>query len=69
MLCCTSKPRNNKHCLYHPLTIPTSPWERISMDSVGGLLTTTKGHDYLFMVVYRFSKMCIVMPCKNSIIG
>jgi hypothetical protein len=39
------------------------------MDFVGGLPTTSKGHDYLFLVVYLLSKMCIVMPCKNIIKG
>jgi hypothetical protein len=27
-----------------------------------------RGHDYLYVVVDRFSKMCILMPCKNHII-
>jgi hypothetical protein len=39
------------------------------MDFVGGLPTTRKGHDYLFLVVDRFNKMCILMPCKNTING
>jgi hypothetical protein len=39
------------------------------MDFVGGFLTTRKGHDYLFVVVDRFRKMCIIMPCKNIIKG
>jgi hypothetical protein len=25
------------------------------------------GHDYLYVVVDRVSKMCILMPCKNQI--
>jgi hypothetical protein len=39
------------------------------MDFVKGLPTKQKGHDYLFMVVGRFKKMCILMPCKNAIKG
>jgi hypothetical protein len=27
-----------------------------------------EGHDYLYVVVDRFSKMCILMPCKKEII-
>jgi hypothetical protein len=68
ILYCTNKSSNRKHGLYHPLLVPTQPWKIISMDFVGGLPTTRKGHDYLFMVVDRFNKMCILMPCKNSII-
>jgi len=62
MICCTRKPSNKKQGLYHPLLIPTRPWEIISMEFVGGLLTTRKGHAYLFVVVDRFSKMCVLMP-------
>jgi hypothetical protein len=39
------------------------------MDFVGGLPTTKKGHEYLFVVVDRFNKMCILMPCKSTIKG
>jgi len=37
------------------------------MDFVGGLLTTGKGHDYLFVVDDRVSKMCVLMPYKKTI--
>jgi hypothetical protein len=39
------------------------------MDFVGGLPTNRKGNYYLFMVVDKFNKMCIIMPCKKTIIG
>ena len=67
MLYYTSKPSNKKQGLYHPLPIPTHPWESISMDFLGGLPTIMKGNNYLFMVFYRFKVMCIHMPCKNAI--
>jgi hypothetical protein len=69
ILCCTSKPTNRKQGLYHPLLIPIEPSENISMDFLGGLPTTRKGHDYLFVVVDKLSKMCILMPCKKNIKG
>jgi hypothetical protein len=67
ILCCTRKPNNRKKGLYNPLLVPTRPWESISMDFVGGLLRIRKGHDYLYVVVERFSKMCVLMACKNTI--
>jgi hypothetical protein len=39
------------------------------MDFLGGFLTTRKEHDYLFVVVDWFRKMCILMLCKNTIKG
>jgi hypothetical protein len=61
ILCCTNKPSNMKQVLYRPLPIPTQPWEIISIDFLGGLPTTRKGYDYLFMVVDRFNNMCILI--------
>jgi hypothetical protein len=37
------------------------------MDFVGGLPILKGGHDYLYVVVDRFNKMCILMPCKKQI--
>ena len=37
------------------------------MDFVGGLPKSRKHHDYLYVVVDRFSKMCMLMPCKKTI--
>jgi hypothetical protein len=54
---CTNNPNNRKQGLYHPLPIPTQPWEIISMDFVGGLPKTKNGHDYLFVVFKKFNKM------------
>jgi hypothetical protein len=39
------------------------------MDFVGGLPTKRKGDDYLFVVIDRFNKMCILMPCKKIVQG
>jgi hypothetical protein len=69
MLCCTNKTINRNQGLYHPLPVPTQPLENISMDFVGGFPTTRKRDDYLFMVVERFNKMCILIPCKKTIKG
>jgi hypothetical protein len=43
------------------------PWEIISMDFVGGLPMYKRNHDYIYVVVDCFSKMCIFMPCKKQV--
>jgi len=58
-----------KHGLYHSLPVATHPWERISMHLLGGLMTTRKGHDYMFVVVEQLNNMCVLMQCKSSISG
>jgi len=66
-LCAVSKPSNRKLGLYTPLPMPSRPWESVSMDFAGGFPLSRKGHDYLYVVVDRFSKVCILMPCKKEI--
>lgn len=63
-MCATNKPTNEKLGLYTPLHIPSHPWESISMDFVGGLLMSRKGHDYLYVFVDHFSKMCMLQLKK-----
>lgn len=69
VLCSTSKPSNKKLGLYMPLPVPSKPLESISMDFVGGFPMSCRGHDYLFVVVDYFSKMCVVILCKKTIFG
>ena len=66
-LCAQSKPSNTKLGLYTRLPVPSRPWESISMDFVGGLPMSERNHDYLYVVVDCFSKMCILMPCKKQV--
>jgi hypothetical protein len=65
VMCSTCKPTNRKLGLYSPLPVPSHPWESISMDFLGGLPMSKGGHDYLYVVMDRFSKMCILMHVKR----
>ena len=66
-MCAKSKPKNRNLGLYTPLLVPSRPWESVSTDFVGGLLKSRKVHDYLYVIVDRFSKMCILIPCNKQI--
>ena len=64
-MCAKSKPNNRKLVLYTPLPVPSYRWESVSMEFVGGLPKSRKGHDYLYVVVDRFNKMCVLIPCNK----
>lgn len=61
-MCSISKTCNHKLRMYTPLSVPSKPWESVSMDFIGGLLQTRNGHDYLYVVVVRF-----LIYCKTTI--
>jgi hypothetical protein len=66
---CQSNKSSNKATagLLHPLSIPSHPWESISMDFVGPLPVTNKGHDNIIVVVDRLTKMVHLIPCRITI--
>ena len=66
MACAIAKPLNRQQGPYTPLPVPSQPWESLSMDYLMGYPTTKHQHDAILVVVNIFSKMAILIPCKNT---
>jgi hypothetical protein len=66
IVCNTSKSKRKPHGSYTPLPTPITPWEDISMDFVRGLPKPKHGHDSIFVVVDRFSKMAHFIACHKN---
>jgi hypothetical protein len=55
----------NLICICHFLQLLVH--EKVSIDFVGGLPMCRKGHDYLYFVMDRFRKRCVLVPCKKQV--
>ena len=50
-----------------PLSIPEWKWDKVEMDFITGFPRSQKGHDAIFVVVDRFSKVAHFLPVKETI--
>ena len=63
-LCQAAKSRRvNTARVPRPLPVPDTKWHSVSIDWVSGLPPTTRGHDAIMIVVDRFSKRGMFIPC------
>ena len=61
----TSQTSQVKHWLVYILPVPDRSWKDVSMDSLLGLPPTFRKHDFILVVVDRFSKMAHFLPCSK----
>lgn len=52
--------------LLQPLELPLKPWEHVTMDFITQLPLTLRGHDAIFVVVDKLTKMVHIMPTTTS---
>jgi hypothetical protein len=66
--CLANKSRNNlKAGLLHSIPHPDRRWQQVSMDLITQLPTTPSGHDAIFVVVDKCSKMIHCLPTTTSV--
>nr|ABA98118.1 retrotransposon protein, putative, Ty3-gypsy subclass [Oryza sativa Japonica Group] len=55
--------------LLQPLKIPVWKWEEIGMDFITGLPRTSSGHDFIWVIVDRLTKVAHFIPVKTTYSG
>jgi hypothetical protein len=63
----TNKARNTLPAgLLQPLRLPENSWHTVSMDFITQLPMTERGHDAIFVVVDKLTKMVHLMPTNGK---
>ena len=52
--------------LLQPLEVPAWKWESISMDFITGMTTSQRGHDSIWVIVDRFTKVAHFLPVRTD---
>ena len=55
--------------LLQPLRVPEWKWEQIGMDFITGLPRSSKGHDSIWVIVDRLTKVAHFIPVRTSYRG
>ena len=67
-VCAANKSSNELPAgLLKPLPIPESPWDSVGIDFVGPLPMSKEGHDYILVLIDRFTKMAKMRACTTKI--
>ena len=56
---------HTRYGLLQPLEVPFVPWDSISMDFITDL-PLSDGHDSIWVIVHRFTKMAHFVPLKSN---
>jgi hypothetical protein len=65
-LCQKNKARNLKPAgLLQPLGLPFAPWHTVTMDFITQLPSSERGHDAIFVIVDKLTKMVHLVPTTS----
>jgi len=67
-VCRHVKAEHQRHAgTLQPLAIPEWKWDKVEMDLITGFPRSQKGHNAIFVIINRFSKVAHFLPVKETI--